>query len=180
MWQGSGVSLAAKFSRLIIPGVEARYHTEAQIAAKEAATNKKKHGRDAQAPDEDEFGLQVDKRELYHTKAQITTKEATGKKKASHKREPHHTEAQIATKEAAAKKKKNHTCDTQAPDEFGPQDTEEDEFGSWVNKREPYHTKAQIATKEATAQKKNHAREAHHTEAQIAAKEKATKAAKHN
>jgi hypothetical protein len=161
--KGSGASLATKFARSIISGIEARHHTEAQIAAKEAATTKKNHGRDAQAPDEfgpwdsevDEFGSWVDKRE------------------------PHHTEAQIAAKEAAAKKKTN-ARDAQAPDEFGPWDSEADEFGSWVDKREPHHTEAQIAAKEAAGKKKNQAREPHHTEAQIAAKEKAGKAAKGN
>ena len=77
-------------------------------------------------------------------------------------------------------RRRTHARDAQAPDEFGPWDTEEDEFGSWVDKREPHHTEAQIAAKEAAAKKKaGHKREAHHTEAQIAAKEKAAKA-KHN
>jgi hypothetical protein len=39
----------------------------------------------------------------------------------------------------------------QAPDEFGPWDSDEDEFGSWVNKRSPHHTEAQIAAKNAAA-----------------------------
>jgi hypothetical protein len=185
--KGSGASLATKFARSIISGIEARHHTEAQIAAKEAATTKKNHGRDAQAPDEfgpwdsevDEFGSWVDKREPHHTEAQIAAKQAAAKKKAGNKREPHHTEAQIAAKEATSKKKTN-ARDAQAPDEFGPWDSEEDEFGSWVDKREPHHTEAQIAAKEAAGKKKNQAREPHHTEAQIAAKEKAGKAAKGN
>ena len=189
--QGSGASLATKIARSIIPGVEARHHTEAQIAAKEAAAKKKTHAREAkaQAPDEfgpwdteeDEFGSWVDKREPHHTEAQIAAKEAAAKKKGHAKREPHHTEAQIAAKEAAAKKKTHaREAKAQAPDEFGPWDSEEDEFGSWVDKREPHHTEAQIAAKEAAAKKKGHAkREPHHTEAQIAAKEKA-KAAKNN
>jgi len=39
----------------------------------------------------------------------------------------------------------------QAADEFGPWDSEEDEFGSWVDKREPHHTEAQVAAKKAAA-----------------------------
>ena len=174
--------------------MEARHHTEAQIAAKNAAAAKKKHHAreaEAQAPDEfgpwdsetDEFGSWVDKREPHHTEAQIAAKNAAAAKKKAHtKREPHHTEAQIAAKNAAAAKKKHHAreAEAQAPDEFGPWDSETDEFGSWVDKREPHHTEAQIAAKEAAAKKKGHAkREPHHTEAQIAAKEKAKAAKSH-
>ena len=74
--------------------------------------------------------------------------------------------------------------DVPAPDEFGPWDADEDEFGSWVDKRdveerEPHHTEAQIAAKKAKAAKDAESkaardilesREPHHTEAQIAAK----------
>lgn len=148
------------------------HHTEAQIAAKEAAAAKK-HANN-------------NKREAHHTEAQIAAKEAAAKKKAGHskrepepqeadefgpwdstedefgswvdKREAHHTEAQIAAKEAAAAKKaaKNNKREAspQEADEFGPWDTTEDEFGSWVDKREAHHTEAQIAAKEAAAKKK--------------------------
>ncbi|MCJ1352139.1 MAG: hypothetical protein MMC33_002123 [Icmadophila ericetorum] len=181
------------------------HHTEAQIAAKEKAAaekaSKKKH----------------ETREPHHTEAQIAAKEKAAAEKASKKqhetREPHHTEAQIAAKEKAAEEKaskKKHSRDVPAPDEFGPWDSTEDEFGSWVTPREveareAHHTEAQIAAKEKAAEekatKKKHsrdvpapdefgpwdstedefgswvtpreveAREAHHTEAQIAAKE---------
>lgn len=129
---------------------------------------------------EDEFGSWVDKRDPHHTEAQIAAKEAAAAKKnaKTHKREAHHTEAQIAAKKAAAKKKGNgkREPEPQEADEFGPWDTTEDEFGSWVDKREAHHTEAQIAAKEAAAKKKgNGKREPHHTEAQIAAKEAAAK-----
>jgi len=39
----------------------------------------------------------------------------------------------------------------QAADEFGPWDSDEDEFGSWVDKREPHHTEGQVAAKKAAA-----------------------------
>ena len=60
----------------------------------------------------------------------------------------HHTEAQIAAKKAKAAKAKN-ARDVLAPDEFGPWDATEDEFGSWVDRRdveirEPHHTEAQV------------------------------------
>ncbi|KAH8805140.1 hypothetical protein F5884DRAFT_902211 [Xylogone sp. PMI_703] len=192
-------ALADRLVRSILPDIEARHHTEAQIAAKEAAAKKKGHNRrEPQTPppdefgpwdsEEDEFGSWVDKREPHHTEAQIAAKEAAAKKKANGKREPHHTEAQIAAKEAAAVKKnknKNNKREPQTPppDEFGPWDSEEDEFGSWVDKREPHHTEAQIAAKEAAAKKangKNGKREPHHTEAQIAAKEAAAAKKKAN
>lgn len=148
--------------------LEARHHTEAQIAAKEKAASTSKN----------------EKREPHHTEAQIAAKEAAaGKKSASHskriafpqepdefgpwdstedefgswvdKRGPHHTEAQIAAKEAAASKNQDKHAKREAlpqdPDEFGPWDSTEDEFGSWVDKREPHHTEAQIAAKEAAA-----------------------------
>jgi hypothetical protein len=41
----------------------------------------------------------------------------------------------------------------QEADEFGPWDSTEDEFGSWVDKREAHHTEAQIAAKEAAEKK---------------------------
>jgi hypothetical protein len=164
--------------RDVIPNLEARHHTEAQIAAKKAKAEKSKaNSRDVPAPDEfgpwdsdeDEFGSWVDKRDV-----EI--------------REPHHTEAQIAAKKAKAEKAKADARDVPAPDEFGPWDSDSDEFGSWVDKRdveirEPHHTEAQIAAKKAKAEKDKaqardevEAREAHHTEAQIAAKK--AKAAK--
>jgi len=159
------------------------HHTEAQIAAKEAAAagKPKKNNHPRQAADEfgpwdsteDEFGSWLDKREPepHHTEAQIAAKEAAGKGKGHHKR--HHTEAQIAAKEAAAKNK-HHNRSPQEADEFGPWDSTEDEFGSWLDKREPepHHTEAQIAAKEAAGKGKNHHKR-HHTEAQIAAKEAA-------
>ncbi|TFA99782.1 hypothetical protein CCMA1212_008543 [Trichoderma ghanense] len=128
--QGSGAALASKFVRSIIAELETRHHTEAQIAAKEAAAAKKggkKHqAREADViPPDDEFGSWADKRA------------------------PHHTEAQIAAKEAAAAKKggKKHAREaTEVP--------EDDEFGSWADKRAPHHTEAQIAAKEAAAAKK--------------------------
>lgn len=179
----------------MVPGIEARHHTEAQIAAKAAkVASKKKHNKreaEAQAPDEfgpwdaeeDEFGSWVNKREAHHTEAQIAAKKAAGKgkKKANNKREPHHTEAQIAAKAAKGASKKKHSkreAKAQAPDEFGPWDAEEDEFGSWVDKREAHHTEAQIAAKNAAGRgkkKANNKREPHHTEAQIAAKKAAGK-----
>ncbi|KIX96925.1 uncharacterized protein Z520_07039 [Fonsecaea multimorphosa CBS 102226] len=179
---GSLASMASKVVRAVIPDIERRHHTEAQIAAKEAAKAKGNRARSPQAPDEfgpwdsteDEFGSWVDKRSPHHTEAQIAAKEAEAKKHQS--RSPHHTEAQIAAKEAA-KAKGNHARSAQAPDEFGPWDSTEDEFGSWVDKRSPHHTEAQIAAKEAAA-KKHESREPHHTEAQIAAKE-AAEAKKH-
>lgn len=73
----------------------------------------------------------------------------------------HHTEVQIAAKEAAAgntnscSSNKHRKRATPAPDEFGPWDSEEDEFGSWVDKRGPHHTEAQIAAKEAAAANTN-------------------------
>ncbi|KAL7931201.1 hypothetical protein V8C35DRAFT_310658 [Trichoderma chlorosporum] len=249
---GSGAAIASKFVRSVIEGLEARHHTEAQIAAKEAAAKKKggkKHeARDAEeVPEDDEFGSWVTRRDPHHTEAQIAAKEAAankgdakkgdkkggkkggkkdGKKQQARdadvpeddefgswadKREPHHTEAQIAAKEAAAKKKgekkggKKHQA---REDDVIPED---DEFGSWADKREPHHTEAQIAAKEAATKKggkkgdnkgkkggkkdakKQQAREVdevpeddefgswadkrepHHTEAQIAAKEAAAK-----
>ncbi|EXJ76930.1 hypothetical protein A1O3_10087 [Capronia epimyces CBS 606.96] len=175
---GSLASIASKVVREVIPEIARRHHTEAQIAAKEASAAKKHQRR--QAPDEfgpwdseeDEFGSWVDKRSPspHHTEAQIAAKEAAAAKKHQ-RRDPHHTEAQIAAKEAAAAKKHQRR---QAPDEFGPWDSEEDEFGSWVDKRSPHHTEAQIAAKEAAAAKKHQRRDPHHTEAQIAAKEAAT------
>ena len=51
-------------------------------------------------------------------------------------------ESQIAAKEAAAaaaKGNSHHSRSPQAADEFGPWDSTEDEFGSWVDKREPHH-----------------------------------------
>jgi hypothetical protein len=177
--QGSLVSRASKIARAVLPGMDFEkrepHHTEAQIAAKEAAAGGKKHNHRRQEADEfgpwdsteDEFGSWLDKREPHHTEAQIAAKEAAANKK-NHKR--HHTEAQIAAKEAAANKK-NHQRSPQEADDFGPWDSTEDEFGSWLDKREPHHTEAQIAAKEAAANKKNHKR--HHTEAQIAAKDAA-------
>ncbi|RAO73516.1 uncharacterized protein BHQ10_009528 [Talaromyces amestolkiae] len=179
---GSPSTLASRWAQLV-SSIDARHHTEAQIAAKEAAAAKNaKNG----------------KRDPHHTEAQIAAKEAAAAKASKNgKRDPHHTEAQIAAKEAAAKgKATNSTATTkthhhkgakdkdaanakrepQEADEFGPWDTTEDEFGSWVDKRDPHHTEAQIAAKEAAAAKKNsktNKREAHHTEAQIAAKEAA-------
>ena len=72
--------------------------------------------------------------------------------------ERHHTEAQIAAKEKAKEAKEKHSRDVPAPDEFGPWDSTEDEFGSWVTPREveareAHHTEAQIAAKEAKAKK---------------------------
>ncbi|KAI9708739.1 MAG: hypothetical protein M1820_003694 [Bogoriella megaspora] len=116
----------------------------------------------------------------HHTEAQIAAKEAAGKsqnqpRQILHKRDPeaHHTEAQIAAKNAAGHPKKNQA--RQAPDEFGPWDSTEDEFGSWVDKRGPeaHHTEAQIAAKEKAKGNNQQKREPHHTEAQIAAKQKA-------
>lgn len=66
----------------------------------------------------------------------------------------HHTEAQIAAKEAAAAKQNQAREAVPPPDEFGPWDSTEDEFGSWVDKRDAHHTEAQIAAKEAAAAKK--------------------------
>ncbi|KIW35370.1 uncharacterized protein PV07_02068 [Cladophialophora immunda] len=148
---GSLASMASKVVRAVIPDIERRHHTEAQIAAKEAAKAKGHRARSPQAPDEfgpwdsteDEFGSWVDKRSPHHTEAQIAAKEAAAKKHQA--RDPHHTEAQIAAKEAAAKKHQS---------------------------REPHHTEAQIAAKEAAANK-HQSRDPHHTEAQIAAKEAA-------
>ncbi|OAP59441.1 hypothetical protein AYL99_06739 [Fonsecaea erecta] len=180
---GSLASMASKVVRAVVPDIERRHHTEAQIAAKEAAKAKGNHPRSAQAPDEfgpwdsteDEFGSWVDKRSPHHTEAQIAAKEAAAKE--HHSRSPHHTEAQIAAKEAAQTKGKQPRS-AQAPDEFGPWDSTEDEFGSWIDKRSPHHTEAQIAAKEAAAAKHHQSREPHHTEAQIAAKE-AAEARKH-
>ncbi|KAL7944951.1 hypothetical protein V8C42DRAFT_324182, partial [Trichoderma barbatum] len=127
----SGAALATKFVRSIIAGVEARHHTEAQIAAKQAAAAKK-GGRKHQAreadviPEDDEFGSWADKRE------------------------PHHTEAQIAAKQAAASKKGGRKHQAREADVI----PEDDEFGSWADKREPHHTEAQIAAKQAAAAKK--------------------------
>jgi hypothetical protein len=50
--------------------------------------------------------------------------------------ERHHTEAQIAAKNAAKKKGGKQARDAQAPDEFGPWDSDSDEFGS-VSGRPP-------------------------------------------
>lgn len=83
------------------------------------------------------------------TLRQIAAKNAAAKKK-NHAREAHHTEAQIAAKNAAANGKKTKCArDALAADEFGPWDSDEDEFGSWINKREAHHTEAQIAAKNA-------------------------------
>jgi hypothetical protein len=164
-------AFAARVVRDVIPDLETRHHTEAQIAAKAKAEKEKaKAGaRDVPAPDEfgpwdsdsDEFGSWVDKREAHHTEAQIAAKKAKAEK----------AKAKAATR------------DVPEPDEFGPWDSDSDEFGSWVDKREAHHTEAQIAAKKAKAAKdKAHARdefetrEPHHTEAQIAAKK--AKAAK--
>ena len=167
------------------------HHTEAQIAAKKAAKANQNNAR--QAPDdfgpwdstEDEFGSWVTPRdaepEAHHTEAQIAAKKkAKGNSARDAAPEAHHTEAQIAAKKAAKANKNNAR---QAPDDFGPWDSTEDEFGSWVTPRDaeaeadPHHTEAQIAAKKkAQAAKGNTARdaepeaEAHHTEAQIAAK----------
>lgn len=69
----------------------------------------------------------------------------------------HHTEAQIEQKEAAAaakgKGKGNRVRSPQEADEFGPWDSTEDEFGSWVDKRSAHHTEAQVAAKQAAAAK---------------------------
>ncbi|KAL7815174.1 hypothetical protein V8C26DRAFT_402624 [Trichoderma gracile] len=194
---GSPAALASKFVRSIITGLEARHHTEAQIAAKEAAAGKKggkKHqAREADViPPDDEFGSWADKRAPHHTEAQIAAKEAAAAKKGDKKHQArHHTEAQIAAKEAAAAKKGGKKHQAREADVIPP----DDEFGSWADKRAPHHTEAQIAAKEAAAAKKggkkHQAREAdvvpeddefgswadkrapHHTEAQIAAKEAA-------
>ncbi|RFU35021.1 hypothetical protein B7463_g1282, partial [Scytalidium lignicola] len=182
-------AVATEEVHVILPDIEARHHTEAQIKAKEAAAAKKAGGkREPQTPpadefgpwdaEEDEFGSWVDKREAHHTEAQIKAKEAATKKKAGGKREAHHTEAQIKAKEAAAAKKAGGKRGPQTPpaDEFGPWDAEEDEFGSWVDKREAHHTEAQIKAKEAATKKKaSGKREPHHTEAQVKAKEAAAK-----
>ena len=74
------------------------------------------------------------------------------------KREAHHTEAQIAAKNAAKAKAKagkggKRDAATPPPDEFGPWDSDADEFGSWVDKREAHHTEAQIAAKNAAKAK---------------------------
>ena len=126
--------------RAVIPELEKRHHTEAQIAAKKAKAAKTNNARDVPAPDEfgpwdtteDEFGSWVDKRDI----------KARG---------PHHTEAQVAAKKAKAAKaaKGKAVRAVPPPDEFGPWDTTEDEFGSWVDKREvetrePHHTEAQV------------------------------------
>ncbi|EED15881.1 conserved hypothetical protein [Talaromyces stipitatus ATCC 10500] len=125
---------------------------------------------------EDEFGSWVDKRDPHHTEAQIAAKKAAAAKKNGknpkreaspeeteeeseiEKREAHHTEAQIAAKKAAAGKKNGkkprREASPQEADEFGPWDSTEDEFGSWVDKREAHHTEAQIAAKKAAAKKK--------------------------
>lgn len=50
-------------------------------------------------------------------------------------------QAQIAAKEAKAASSKSDKRDAQAADEFGPWDSDVDEFGSWVDKkREAHHT----------------------------------------
>ncbi|MCJ1233599.1 hypothetical protein MMC14_001557 [Varicellaria rhodocarpa] len=159
---GGATAYAANIIRAIAPALEARHHTEAQIAAKKAAAAKGKHTRDVLRPMNSGHGIP----------------------RRTNKREPHHTEAQIAAKKAAAAKatttKGKHARDVPAPDEFGPWDSTEDEFGSWVDKREAHHTEAQIAAKEAKAKAAKgksardiEEREAHHTEAQIAAKKAA-------
>jgi hypothetical protein len=123
----------------------------------------------------------------HHTEAQIAAKNAAADKSGQkhQARDPHHTEAQIAAKNAAAGKKdqqKNQAREAAAappPDEFGPWDSTEDQFGSWLKREaepEPHHTEAQIAAKNAAKDKsgqKNQARDPHHTEAQIAAKNEA-------
>ena len=159
--------------------IEARHHTEAQIAAKKAAQAKGKNAA-RQAPDEfgpwdsteDEFGSWVTPRdaeaEPHHTEAQIAAKKAKAAKgNTARDAEPeaHHTEAQIAAKKAKAAKANPAR---HAPDEFGPWDSTEDEFGSWVTPRdavadpeaEAHHTEAQIAAKKAKAAKGNTARQA--------------------
>lgn len=189
------MSRASQIARSILPDTDFMkrepHHTEAQIAAKEAAgagkkgkgSNHRRQEADEFGPwdsTEGEFGSWLDKREPHHTEAQIAAKEAAGKGKGNKNNKRHHTEAQIAAKEAAAKKK-NHNRSPQEADEFGPWDSTEDEFGSWLDKREPHHTEAQIAAKEAAGKgkgNKNHKR--HHTEAQIAAKEAAAKKKNHN
>ena len=128
---------AAQMIRAVVPELEKRHHTEAQIAAKKAKAAKAKNARDVPAPDEfgpwdttvDEFDSWVDKRDV-------------------EVREPYHTEAQIAAKKGKAAKGKAAKA-APPPDEFGPWDTTEDEFGSWVDKREvkrrePHHTEAQV------------------------------------
>lgn len=81
-------------ARDVIPNVEARHHTEAQIAAKKAKEARTKAGaRDI-----------VESREPHHTEAQIARKKAKEEKAKASARdvvescEPHHTEAQIAEK----------------------------------------------------------------------------------
>ncbi|TVY22930.1 hypothetical protein LHYA1_G007466, partial [Lachnellula hyalina] len=142
---GGGASLASFVARAaeLLPNLEARHHTAAQIAAKKA----KAGARDV------EIEEQIEEREPHHTAAQIAAKKAKAGARDVEEREPHHTAAQIAAKKAKAgardveieEREPHHTAAQIAAKKAkaGARDVDE------LETREPHHTAAQIAAKKA-------------------------------